>query len=763
MTANVSRWRGLVITTIVSLILIELIASQLCDFYSYARWDNFEFYIPLITEAHRQLLSGSFPVWNPYQYLGESFLVNPQAGMFYPFYTICYAVVAALHLYLENLCLLILIVHEIVAAVGLLCLFRYQRVRSSIAYAATLAVISSGFVKTSSGLWVFMSGTFAWLPWITLGTTRVLDGDSSRRSDLMIICGLTAEAFLGQPQMTVYAYLYFGLFAVAYFLVVARRVRALARVAFDGLVAGLCSSVALLPPLIFTASTARKDRFPIYVFLEASLDRDGLRGFLLPIFRALNGFWHDGTSIMCYQGAWLLPALIGAVILWLRAETTAHPSAGHKRLGRVFFVNAAVATLFLLFALGPAGRIYPLTYSVPLWSSFRWPYKFLTFSVAGFGIAGALALQMLAGRERLTRVVAALAAAAGVVAIAWGLRRPEFRATLFMTTAGIGATISGLGSLALLPWLRNVWPRLAFALCAALSAVCITALCQSVNLKPSCDHLGTLTAKTFGIDPRYRVLPMSFTPSLSLEQEHLLLATASASGIPSATGGTTVMVPEWYMNVLHSDTFGILPAEVYDRLLGSHLLRSMNVRYAVVDRSDEAGRTRLRRIPGWSRTRSLDHVDVYENGDTLPRAYVASDIIAYDVDSFRRGLIDNGSPVRSAFVEGVARPTPAGRGEITKAAWRADGASLDAAMDSQGFIVLSVTYYPDWRVTIDGAPTKVYRTNGFLTGIFVPAGSHRIELRYVSRPLRIGVLLAAGGVLAFALSWFVARRRRARS
>ena len=40
------------------------------------------------------------------------------------------------------------------------------------------------------------------------------------------------------------------------------------------------------------------------------------------------------------------------------------------------------------------------------------------------------------------------------------------------------------------------------------------------------------------------------------------------------------------------------------------------------------------------------------------------------------------------------------------------------------------TYFPGWVATVDGQPAPVYEAYGFLRGVVVEAGAHRIEMRY---------------------------------
>jgi uncharacterized membrane protein YfhO len=68
-------------------------------------------------------------------------------------------------------------------------------------------------------------------------------------------------------------------------------------------------------------------------------------------------------------------------------------------------------------------------------------------------------------------------------------------------------------------------------------------------------------------------------------------------------------------------------------------------------------------------------------------------------------------------------------------------------------LVLSDNWYPGWQATLDGKPVNVLRADAAIRAVAVPAGSHRIEMRYLpsgmpwagalSLATLAGVLLAA--------------------
>jgi uncharacterized membrane protein YfhO len=46
--------------------------------------------------------------------------------------------------------------------------------------------------------------------------------------------------------------------------------------------------------------------------------------------------------------------------------------------------------------------------------------------------------------------------------------------------------------------------------------------------------------------------------------------------------------------------------------------------------------------------------------------------------------------------------------------------------------------YPGWEATLDGQRTPIYTTDYLLRGVILPAGSHRIEMRYTAPAARTG-------------------------
>lgn len=76
---------------------------------------------------------------------------------------------------------------------------------------------------------------------------------------------------------------------------------------------------------------------------------------------------------------------------------------------------------------------------------------------------------------------------------------------------------------------------------------------------------------------------------------------------------------------------------------------------------------------------------------------------------------------------------------------------IDAKMRCRGMVILTDTWFPGWRATVDGKRAKIERAYGFVRGVVVEPGNHTIEMRY--RPVSVYLggalsLLACGIVIA---------------
>ena len=69
-------------------------------------------------------------------------------------------------------------------------------------------------------------------------------------------------------------------------------------------------------------------------------------------------------------------------------------------------------------------------------------------------------------------------------------------------------------------------------------------------------------------------------------------------------------------------------------------------------------------------------------------------------------------------------------------------------MACRGIVILADSFYPGWRLTIDGQPARIIEAYGALRGVVVEQGVHTIDMIY--RPLSNlgGAALSLTGLIA---------------
>lgn len=79
-----------------------------------------------------------------------------------------------------------------------------------------------------------------------------------------------------------------------------------------------------------------------------------------------------------------------------------------------------------------------------------------------------------------------------------------------------------------------------------------------------------------------------------------------------------------------------------------------------------------------------------------------------------------------------------------------------------GFVVLADSYYPGWRARVDQQPTPIYRANGVMRAVVVPAGGHEVEFFFAPVSFRMGLAISGGTVIFGSLAVLIGAWRHNR-
>jgi len=124
---------------------------------------------------------------------------------------------------------------------------------------------------------------------------------------------------------------------------------------------------------------------------------------------------------------------------------------------------------------------------------------------------------------------------------------------------------------------------------------------------------------------------------------------------------------------------------------------------------------------------------IYENADVVPRAFFVEKIgRPQNKEEAIRMMFDNSfNPKTTAVIEdtdekiNVIKYIAKGEAEITE--YSENKVVIKTQNAKDGFLILTDTFYPTWKVKIDGEEAKIYRTDYNFRGTFVFAGRHTVE------------------------------------
>jgi hypothetical protein len=681
------------------------------------------------------LRHGRLALWNPYSFLGMPFQAQSQSAEFYPLtwlFTVLdagkvFGVALAFHLWL--------------AAFGVYALARVSDVNKSSGLLAALTFIFGGFV--SSKIFVGFHDVFAtmaWMVWALAALQWAWRGRSFRRAALAgLPIGLSALA----GSMTFFQYTLIAIGAMGVYLVVTswrdEDGREAARVAGQVALALTCglliAAVQLLPTFELARWSSRAAGVSYGFASDLPLPLSHLLMLVTPdIFGAPNSpveYWGAQLyhEIQMYVG--IAPLVFALMAVW--------------RVDRRKWFWIALGGGSLVYALGAEGFLHTLFFRfVPGVGLMRLPARasvLLTLSLAmlaGLGweewTRGAAPAGILKSRSFV--IVGLLAVGFGLIAFLEAILRANdvtARAQLMQIVSQSFrfAILLGLTYL-LLRWQWNRTARPAFVV--ATFALVLFDLWSFAGkfvatqpLRPK-STWWPLADEVMAKDRAgFRVLEYGFY-IIPGTNDYILFHLQSLGGYDSLMPGDAVELTEV--------NYGLEPK----------LLDMLAVRYILLGDTmtiDTSGYREAARDPA-------SGAIIYERPTALPRAFIVHRLdVAPHADALARMVDAAFDPRKTALVESppnCALADAQGQDSATLASDVFDRVTFDAHATSDGFLVMSDTFYPGWRAEVDGKPAKVVRANFALRGVCLPAGNHRVVFIFDPVTLKVGVILSIMGL-----------------
>ncbi len=183
----------------------------------------------------------------------------------------------------------------------------------------------------------------------------------------------------------------------------------------------------------------------------------------------------------------------------------------------------------------------------------------------------------------------------------------------------------------------------------------------------------------------------------------------------------------------------------------SKLLGMLNIQYVISPQKIRSGNFQLL----YEGEENGIEVNIYKNRDFLPRAFIVSrvEVIEEEAQILERLKNSQFNPQESVVLE--ENPSLASKNaditnknaEVRVVTYSPDKVVVEANLTQSGLLVLSDSYYPGWKVYIDGQEGKIYRANYCLRAVELTKGSRIVAFLYKPLSFKVGAYISIAALL----------------
>jgi hypothetical protein len=705
---------------------------------------------------------GEVPLWNPYSQCGVPFLAQWNTMALYP-PAIIYLLLP-LGWSLSFFCLL----HVVWAGLGMYLLARQWTGRQLAAGIAGTIFAFNGLILNFL-MWPSHVATMSWLPWVLWLVPR--GWEKGRRSLVWAIVAGSAQMLAGGPETILATWLILTTLFVGYWLRAAGQRWVMGRrlLTIVLLVTVVCA--AQLGPFLQLVAHSQRDSDYGLLARNWSLPISGWANFLVPLFGTQAT--PQGVYVQKDQ-YWTSSYYVGIGTVFLVMVAILRTRDWRVRLLSTWLLAA------LILALGDHGGLYwLLSKCLPWVSAFRYPAKFVIWVIAVVPLLAAFGLARLQDARDLrllewSIVGGVLLLIAGLVAVQWKSDAGIWKVVLQNAVVRGGFLLAFSGLLAL--WLGV--DRLAdpnspqqSSTCVASYALRVTSYVSRVTHHVSFSSVlcGALLLLLFWLDFLSHVpnqnptaSPVVFTPGWALAQLNLSpkpgLGESRAMISPEAQAGLKFHsigdAGKMYLldrlgllancNLLDElpqahGFFSLVPGEIGDVTSAPYVLTNRDfsplLDFMGVSQVTARGETfKWAQRPSALRFINVGQQPVFADDRETFGGFSNTNIDLSQITFF--------SPeIRSLLP--VKRELSARVTAVNVASQRT---SFEVETPSTCVATIAQTFYPCWKAYVDGRATKLLRANYAFQALVVPAGKHRIELRYRDAAFEAGAVLSLMGL-----------------
>jgi hypothetical protein len=666
---------------------------------------------------------GELPSWNPYSFCGLPFLAQWNTLALYPL-AIIY-LVAPLTWSLPFFCLL----HLYWGGVGMYGLARAWTQDNTAGALAGVLFAFNGLTLNFL-MWPSHIATLSWVPWALWAAPE--GWRKGGRHLFVAVAVLSLQFLAGGPETILLTWLVL-LIAVAADVARARASRLGCALRFAGI--GTLTFLLCAPQwLPFVELLWRSQRDSGYGGSVWSMPAHGLANFLVPLFRTRPT--SQGVFFQPEQG-WTSSYYAGTAAVGLCIVAVAR-SRSKTALGIAVFILAG-----LWLALGDPGGLYGVARQLlPPLGFLRYPVKFVLVATALVPLLAAVGWH--ACRRKADQKPWLEIAVAGSILLAIGaIAMAEWTSVTTRWNAFARALSFACFSLvASLPYWRPKWGR-PFV---QLAVVLLCWLDMSTHA-PNQNPLGSPQVYSEGwVDAQQR-----WQPRPSKGETRLYLAPAAHEALKYRT------LPSVDENFLLNRLAALGNCNLIDRVSQAHGFFSLvpaeiNNLTAVMALDTNAVFGPLLDFMGVAHTNSAENPFAWQPRATaLPLVTAGQEpVFSAKEEVFKTVASTNFAPSAQVWLEPeirsrvAASATPA---TIKDLSFGLTKVSFTVEAPAPSMVVIAQTFYPEWRLLVDGEPRELWRANYAFQALQVPAGKHQVLLTYQDRRLLAGLCGTGLGVL----------------
>lgn len=133
---------------------------------------------------------------------------------------------------------------------------------------------------------------------------------------------------------------------------------------------------------------------------------------------------------------------------------------------------------------------------------------------------------------------------------------------------------------------------------------------------------------------------------------------------------------------------------------------------------------------------------IYENIDVVDRAFITSSYSVVQKDDFFSAFYNNFNEKTEVllFEDPEIQKSASTTGSVKFVEYSHNNVKIKATSSSDAMLVLSDTYYPEWKAKINGKDAKIYNANYSMRAVKIQEGENNVEFYYSPKLFHYGLV-----------------------